>query len=106
MVPTMSDTATTTERRRPTAAERGLHITAIRLEGKKTSISMDAGLWDLLVQVQGSAKRADRWIVDEAQRLDALSKTRTGVENAAGAGLSRLLHREIYRLLERELTKR
>lgn len=102
----MSVDAANPQRRKLTALDRGLHITAIRLEGKKTSISMDIGLWDLLVQVQGSAKRADRWIVDEAQRLDALSRTRTGVENAAGAGLSRLLHREVYKLIGRELTKK
>jgi len=97
--------AASADRRKPTAQERGLHITAVRIDGKKTSISLDAGLWGLLVRILGDAASADRWLVEQAQRLDVLSRTRAGVENAAGAGLSRLVQREAYRLIERELTK-
>lgn len=80
---------------------RGLVIVRMRLDGRWTSVSMDAGLWGLLVKVMGGKKLAEQWVIDEAIRLNALRSN--GLTGGEAVGLSRLVCRSVYEELGRVL---
>lgn len=78
------------------SSDDGLVRINIRLSDRKTSVSMDAELYEALVERHGSERAAIAWVEEEARALDALEEAE-GV--GARMGLSRLVQRRALRVL-------
>lgn len=74
----------------------GLVRINIRLSDRKTSVSMDAELYEALVERHGSERAAIAWVEAEARALEALEALEG---EGARMGLSRLVQRRALRVL-------
>jgi hypothetical protein len=86
-----------------TPDERGLMLLRLVHRGKYTSVSMDVELWRVLVLIAGGEEPGRRWVIEQARLIEALEGTATGIEGAKGAGLSRLIQRRVFELIQNRL---
>jgi hypothetical protein len=74
--------------------ERGLVLVSFRVDGKRTSVSLDELLFDYLAQRLDGPEAARQWIAHEAELLYAIE----GGEDVR-SGVSRLVQRRVLRFL-------